>query len=102
MSRRRDEFEFKIRWHPFFLDPSLPAEGESIDSYMLRRYGRRINVADPANPLNVAGRRVGISFNNERRMHNTMDSHRLMTLAGKQDKQHETAEALFKACVGEI
>jgi hypothetical protein len=32
-------------------------------------------------------------------MHNTVDSHRLMTLAQKQDKQHETAEELFKECV---
>ena len=97
MERHRDEFDFKLHWNPFFLDPTIQPEGESIDEYMLRRMGRRMNVSDPKNPLNVAGSRVGISFDNSRRMYNTLDSHRLVDLAGKQNKQHEFVERLFQA-----
>jgi predicted DsbA family dithiol-disulfide isomerase len=34
------EIEADLRWHPFELNPDLPAEGEDAATHMLRKYGR--------------------------------------------------------------
>jgi len=75
----------------------MPEEGMSLGDYIYRVYGRRIDPTDPNNPLSQAGRAVGISFNSNRKMVNTGDSHRLIELAKELNKQDEMVEAIFRA-----
>jgi predicted DsbA family dithiol-disulfide isomerase len=53
----------------------------------------------PNNPLEIAGRSVGISFNKTRRFINTIDGHRLMEWCNQThpDKANELMEYLFRA-----
>ncbi len=70
-----------IQWLPFFLDPSIPPEGRDLREHIANKYGREAVyrfIDNPANPLDAAGRKVGISFNNSRRVINTIDCHRVM------------------------
>ncbi|KAF2291015.1 hypothetical protein GH714_018325 [Hevea brasiliensis] len=66
-----DQFEFEIKWHPFFLNPSAPKEG--------------------------VYRGLGLEYNISGLTGNTLDSHRLIYFAGQQglDKQHNLVEELF-------
>lgn len=34
------EIAAEVRWHPFELNPDMPAEGEDMTAHMLRKYGR--------------------------------------------------------------
>lgn len=45
--------------------------------------------------LERAGKSTGINFNNDRRVHNTIRSHRLVRLADEQDKSGDMIEQLF-------
>jgi predicted DsbA family dithiol-disulfide isomerase len=53
----------------------------------------------PNNPLDLAGRAVGIAFNKERRFINTVDGHRLVEWCNQShpDKANELMEQLFKS-----
>lgn len=48
-----------------------------------------------ASALERAGKTTGIKFNNDRRVHNTIRSHRLVRLADEQNKGGEMIEQLF-------
>lgn len=49
-----------------------------------------------ATALEKAGKTTGINFNNERRVHNTTRSHRLVRLADEQGKGDDMIEQLFQ------
>lgn len=63
---------------PFFLNKNTPPEGQDLMEHLTKKYGaammQRFN--GPDNPLDVAGRKVGITFNKARRVIPTMLSHR--------------------------
>jgi predicted DsbA family dithiol-disulfide isomerase len=69
--------------------------------YLTKKYGaaamERFN--KPNNPLETAGRSVGISFNKTRRFINTVDGHRLMEWCNQThpDQANDLMEHLFRA-----
>ena len=77
---RISNIPIKVKWDPFFLNPSTPPEGIDLRQYLESKYGQaaimRFSAAD--NPLDTAGRRVGITFNKNRRIVNTLSCHRIM------------------------
>ncbi|KAK3251405.1 hypothetical protein CYMTET_39255 [Cymbomonas tetramitiformis] len=89
--------QFRVSWKPFFLDPSIPVEGEWLDDYILRVYGRKMDLSTSDHPLNQAGSKAGITFAYPRLVVNTMKSHRLVEYAGIQgaDFQDKVIELLF-------
>jgi predicted DsbA family dithiol-disulfide isomerase len=99
--QRRDGSQVAVRWHPFQLNPDLPAEGTDRASYLERKFGG----AEPARELyarvSAAGREVGIEFDFERigRQPNTVDAHRLIAWAQHRDPAMAAAlvERLFAA-----
>eukprot|EP01137_Pigoraptor_chileana_P019612 Opistho-2@80856 len=97
MKKTSDAFDFEVTWHPFFLRRDLPKEGMAIADYIEMVYGRKMDVTSPSNPLNQAGREVGINFNSTRRMVPTLDSHRLVEFARTKGKQDACIEAVFRA-----
>lgn len=69
--------------------PSPPPQ-----EYLERKYGKGAGSRMAAN-LEIAGRANGIQFNNERKVHNTLKSHRLVRVADAQDKGDQMIEQLF-------
>ncbi|CAM9689206.1 unnamed protein product, partial [Scytosiphon promiscuus] len=86
---------FDVRWKPFFLNVESPETSDvRIVEYLNMKYGNRAGTRMAAS-LEQAGQATGISFNNERKVHNTIRSHRLVRLADGQNKGSEMIEQLF-------
>ena len=90
-----------IAWEPFFLNRHTPAEGEDLREHIKNKYGPKVaeDFMRPDNHLSVAGSKVGISFNNSRRIIRTRDSHRLVEFVKREvpAKEDELMERMFKA-----
>lgn len=85
-----------VRWHPFQLNPDLPAEGVDRKSYLERKFGGPAAARDVYARVSEAGRSEGLSFDFERiaRQPNTLDSHRLIAWA--QQHQPVATDALVE------
>jgi len=90
--------EPKVTWHPFQLNPDMPAAGIDRDAYAKGKFG-----ADRAGQIygriTSIGREVGIPFDFTRvtRQPNTLAAHSLIALAIDAGKQDAVVEALFRA-----
>jgi len=94
-----------VKWHPFFLDPSLPTEGiDKMEAYD-KKFGKD-RIARMIPHMTQVGKQDGISFSFGGKVANTMRSHRLLELARRQaraegdvreSKVDRCAEALFRA-----
>ena len=91
-----------VRWRPFMLDPTIPAEGLDRQQYMLNKFGpeRLKTIHDP---LIAAGAELGVPYNFDAitRTPNTLDAHRLMRWSHTIERQHDMAERLFMAYWGQ-
>eukprot|EP01111_Echinosteliopsis_oligospora_P011915 TRINITY_DN4030_c0_g1_i1.p1 TRINITY_DN4030_c0_g1~~TRINITY_DN4030_c0_g1_i1.p1 ORF type:complete len:215 (+),score=46.49 TRINITY_DN4030_c0_g1_i1:608-1252(+) len=86
------EFDFKVTWKPFFLDPTRSKEGVPLSS--LRK--KFPNFDEMSKIIRDRGAQVGIKFTDERMVSNTMDSHRLVALGQRHGKQDSVINSLFK------
>jgi len=86
-----------VRWLPFQLNPDLPEGGIPREEYVARKFGARGKGVNER--VVMAGRQVGIPFAYEKMkvQPNTLNTHRLMHYAGREGKQDELAEELFRA-----
>jgi|SRR6185312_14312575 len=88
----------EVHWHAFQLNPDLPPEGVDRRQYLEAKFGpgaiERIHAR-----LDEAGKSAGIDFQFDKiqRSPNTLDAHRLLWLAGTQDRQGALKEALLRA-----
>jgi len=92
--KQRPTYKFKASFKPYLLNPNGP-EGMPINEYLEKKYGRKIDPTKKS-PLDIAGESVGIKFNSNRAVHNTLASHRLNDYAERFGKQDETINELFK------
>ncbi|MEL6168529.1 MAG: DsbA family oxidoreductase [Pseudomonadota bacterium] len=90
---------FVVEWHPFQLNPDMPADGMDRREYLETKFGGRENaiqvygrIADAAEAAGVA-----IDFEGINRTPNTLDAHRLIHWAGLEGRQTPVVAALFKA-----
>eukprot|EP00419_Tripos_fusus_P033560 CAMPEP_0172781036 /NCGR_PEP_ID=MMETSP1074-20121228/203227_1 /TAXON_ID=2916 /ORGANISM="Ceratium fusus, Strain PA161109" /LENGTH=1337 /DNA_ID=CAMNT_0013618013 /DNA_START=13 /DNA_END=4026 /DNA_ORIENTATION=+ len=87
--------DVQVRYHPVFLNPNVPKEGESLDDYLLREYGFTKEYAHSEQyPLRVHGLKAGIRFNPDRRVVNTFEAFALVELAQELGKQRTVVRAL--------
>jgi predicted DsbA family dithiol-disulfide isomerase len=88
-----------VCWHPFQLNPDMPREGFDRKSYRIRKFGSWERSQELDAHVAAAGRGEGIAFNFDRmgRTPNTIDSHRIIWLAGERGVQNAVVEALFQA-----
>eukprot|EP00746_Dinoflagellata_sp_MGD_P126423 gnl/MRDRNA2_/MRDRNA2_61267_c0_seq1.p1 gnl/MRDRNA2_/MRDRNA2_61267_c0~~gnl/MRDRNA2_/MRDRNA2_61267_c0_seq1.p1 ORF type:complete len:182 (+),score=52.79 gnl/MRDRNA2_/MRDRNA2_61267_c0_seq1:172-717(+) len=95
MKKYSDKASFKVEWIPFQLNPQ--AEGgagvNKLEMYKKKFGEARVNQMLPM--MMQVGRQEGIEFSYGGNTGNTFDSHRLISLAGKQGKQDELVEELF-------
>ncbi|XP_059670481.1 uncharacterized protein LOC132316016 [Cornus florida] len=90
-----NQYDFEIRWHPFFLDPSAPKEGVDKREYFRSKFGSRAD--QMLARMSEIFKGLGLEFNKSGLTGSTLDSHRLLYFAGKQGvgKQHSLVEELF-------
>ncbi len=88
----------EIVWHPFQLNPELPASGMARADYLVRKFGPDGGKRN-YDRVRAAGAAVGIEFDFERivRQPNTLAAHALIAMAGQIGRQGEMVEALFTA-----
>jgi predicted DsbA family dithiol-disulfide isomerase len=91
------ELRVAIRWHPFLLDATIPAQGLDRQAYLAAKFGRAA-LATLHDPLIAAGKAEGIPYAFDRitRTPNTLDAHRLLRWAAAEGRQHALAERLFR------
>lgn len=85
--------DFRVQWHPFELNPDMPAEGEDAASHVMRKYGITAEQSR-ANSERMAGVAADLGFAFNRgpgfRMRNSFDAHRLLTWAGALEEAEQT------------
>ena len=90
---------FDVTWRPFELNPDMPISGVDRVSYRTQKFGswERSQALDA--DVAAAGKRVGINFRHDlmTRTPNSFQAHRLILLAGHDDRQNAVVDALFKA-----
>ena len=88
-----------VRWHPFQLNPDLPADGMPRASYLAKKFGGAARAAEIYARVQSVGDAVGIPFRFDRIEHqpNTFDGHRLVAWAQQQGDAAALVERLFSA-----
>ncbi|MEQ8449635.1 MAG: DsbA family oxidoreductase [Nitratireductor sp.] len=96
-----DDVKVDLRWRPYQLDPTIPAEGHDRKAYMLSKFGSREKLAEAHEAVKAAGAREGIAFDLGAIAvsPNTLDAHRLIRWAQtvSADAQTRLVGLLFKA-----
>lgn len=90
----------EVTWHPFELNPDMPAEGQNLREHLHHKYGTTLSGSIAARQrLTALGESVGFTFNyfDAMRMVNTRKAHLLMQWSLKHGRQNALAEALFAA-----
>ncbi|XP_010938036.1 uncharacterized protein [Elaeis guineensis] len=96
MDLAKDQFDFEVRWHPFFLDPSAPKEGIKKSDHLKQKFGVD-QYEHIVSRITEVFRGLGLEYDTSGLMGNTLDSHRLITFAAHQgyDKQNALVGELF-------
>ncbi|MFO6465644.1 DsbA family oxidoreductase [Jannaschia sp. KMU-145] len=96
---RHPEHPFTLEWHPFQLNPDMPAKGMDRRAYLEAKFGGRDGAVRAYAPVVEAAEVAGLSIDFEAiaRTPNTLDAHRLIHWAGLEGRQTPVATALFQA-----
>ena len=90
-----------MRWHPFQLNPDLPAEGVSRKSYLEDKFGGAERAAEIYARVKAAGNAVGLDLHIDgiTRQPNTLAAHALIVFAQQQGPGFgsDVKERLLKA-----
>lgn len=89
-----------IRWHPFQLNPDMPAQGVPRQQYLEDKFGGPARAAEIYERVRTAGKAVGLTLNIDgiRRQPNTLAAHALLAFAQSGDADaSDVQERLFKA-----
>lgn len=89
-----------IRWHPFELNPAMPAEGQNLREHIAEKYGASPEQsAQNRAQLQSLGADLGIDFryDDTSRIVNTFAAHQLLDWAQEAGLQHPLKMALFEA-----
>ena len=89
---------FRIEWHPFQLNPDMPAEGVDKHDYLAAKFGED-RLVQMHLRLKEASRAAGAEIDPDtpRRMPNTLDAHRLIHWAGLEGRQTAAVSAIMRA-----
>ncbi len=85
MAHFAGRLDFRVQWHPFELNPDMPAEGEDAASHVMRKYGISAEQSRAnSGKMSAIAADLGFVFNRgpQFRMRNSFDAHRLLTWAG--------------------
>ena len=90
---------FLIEWHPFQLNPEMPAGGMDRRAYLEAKFGGKEGAVRAYAPVVEHAEGAGLTLNLDAiaRTPNTLDAHRLIHWAGIEQRQTPVVSALFKA-----
>jgi predicted DsbA family dithiol-disulfide isomerase len=93
---------FSVHWNPFQLNPDMPKEGVERASYRAAKFGSAERAREIDARVAGAAEAAGLAFRQDLmlRTPNTIDAHRLIWFAGRQDwqdRQDAVMEAVFRA-----
>ncbi|TNF18629.1 MAG: DsbA family oxidoreductase [Rhodobacteraceae bacterium] len=90
---------FVIEWHPFQLNPEMPAEGMDRRAYLETKFGGKEAAVQAYLPVQQHAEKAGLKIDLEAitRTPNTLDAHRMIHWAGLEGKQSAMVSALFRA-----
>jgi predicted DsbA family dithiol-disulfide isomerase len=87
-----------VAWHPFQLNPEMPAEGVERKQYRIAKFGSLERSQQLDRRITETAATVGLKFHLDRivRTPNTVNAHRLIRFAGQKNVQDAVVEALFE------
>lgn len=90
---------FQIEWHPFQLNPDMPANGMGRREYLEGKFGGKEAAVRAYAPVVQSAKTAGVAidFEGMKRTPNTINAHRLIHWAGIEGRQTAAVSALFKA-----
>ena len=90
---------FVIEWHPFQLNPDMPADGMDRREYLETKFGGKDNAVKVYSEIEQHARDEGLEINFAaiKRTPNTINAHRVIHWAGIEKKQNAVVDALFAA-----
>jgi predicted DsbA family dithiol-disulfide isomerase len=95
-----DLIQADIHFQPFELNPNMPAEGQNIAEHIAQKYGASPDQSATTREM-IRNRAAEVGFtiamNDQSRIYNTFDAHRLLHWAGIEGKQSALKHALFEA-----
>ena len=96
---QRADHPFTIEWHPFQLNPDMPAGGMDRRTYLERKFGGQDRAVQAYLPVVEHATKAGLDIDLEgiKTTPNTLDAHRLIYWAGIEGRQTAVVNALFKA-----
>lgn len=92
--------DFELHWHPFELNPQMPAEGQNLREHLIEKYGITPEQSEQNRAqMTKLGQELGIDFQftPQMRMHNTFAAHQLLHWAETLGRKHDLKQALFTA-----
>jgi predicted DsbA family dithiol-disulfide isomerase len=94
--------QFSVHWNPFQLNPDMPKQGVERAAYRAAKFGSAERAREIDARVAGAAEAAGLAFRQDLmlRTPNTIDAHRLIWFAGRQDKpdqQDTVMEAVFRA-----
>ena len=95
----RPDHPFDIEWHPFQLNPDMPAQGMDRREYLEAKFGGQQGAVQAYMPVVEHAQKAGldIKFDAITRTPNTLDAHRLLHWAGLEGRQTPMKLSLFRA-----
>ena len=90
---------FTVEWHPFQLNPDMPAGGMDRKTYLETKFGGKAAAAKAYAPVVENAEKAGLAINFEAMQvtPNTIDAHRLIHWAGIEARQTLVVDLLFKS-----
>jgi predicted DsbA family dithiol-disulfide isomerase len=91
------DFQYELRWWPFFLNPDSPPEGEPYLPFLIQKFGSWERVEAIFRSVREAGAPLGIDYQFEKIQvrANTLQAHRLIHWAQQQGDATALVERLF-------
>jgi predicted DsbA family dithiol-disulfide isomerase len=95
----RPEHNVIVEWHPFMLNPTMPADGMDRRAYLEAKFGGKDAAVRTYAQIEKAAQDAGLSVSFEKigRTPSTIDAHRLIWWAGVEGYQNAVVDRLFNA-----
>jgi predicted DsbA family dithiol-disulfide isomerase len=95
----RPQYEPRVTWRPFELNPEIPTDGVDRTAYLLAKMGSPERVAETLAALVQQGAAAGIEFRFDliKRMPNTRRSHLLVAHAARRGRQGAVIDRVMRA-----
>jgi predicted DsbA family dithiol-disulfide isomerase len=99
MQQLSSEYTFEVEYHPFELNPDMPAQGTNQRSYLVDKFGSEDRYEQITNHTTQVAAAEGLTFNFDKQhvSPNTRKAHAIVQLAKIKGKELTVIEDLFRA-----